>query len=76
MNELNYTIIIYGKNVLDETTKSKYKQLNNLGFKSVYIYSGGLFEWSLLQEVYGKDNFPTTSECRDLQKLFPQKILP
>ena len=76
MEELNYTIIIYGKNVLDETTKTKYKQLNNLGFQKVYIYCGGLFEWSLLTELYGIENFPTTMKCRDLLKFSPKKILP
>jgi hypothetical protein len=74
--EIYYTIIIYGKNVLDETTKIKYNQLNNLGFQSVYIYSGGLFEWSLLAEIYGQDNFRTTHTCIDILKLSPQKILP
>lgn len=39
--------------------KQPRQQLNNLGFHYVYIYTGGLFEWSLLQEVYVKDNFPT-----------------
>ena len=71
-----YTIIIYGKNVLDETTKIKYKQMNNLGFHSVYIYYGGLFEWGLLGELYGIDTFPTTTKCRDLLHFSPKKVLP
>jgi hypothetical protein len=76
-NEIYYTIIIYGKNVLDETTKTKYKQLNNLGFHNVYIYSGGLFEWGLLAELYGIDNFQTTTHGkRDLLYYAPKKILP
>lgn len=75
LEEINYTIIIYGKHALDETTKIKYKQLNNLGFQCVYIYYGGLFEWSLLQEVYSAENFPTTMKCRDLLYYSPHKVL-
>ena len=75
--EIYYTIIIYGKNVLDETTSKKYKQLNNLGFQSVFVYSGGLFEWGLLAELYGIDNFQTTTiSKRDLLYYAPNKILP
>jgi hypothetical protein len=31
----------------------------SLGFKNVYIYLGGMFEWLLLQDVYGQKEFPT-----------------
>ena len=54
-----YTIILYGKHGTDETPISKRTQLMNLGFTRVYVYAGGLFEWSLLQEVYGTEHFPT-----------------
>ena len=75
--EIYYTIIIYGKNVLDETTNKKYKQLNNLGFHNVFIYSGGLFEWGLLQDIYGIDHFQTTMHSkRDLLYYSPNKIIP
>ena len=61
-------IIIYGVNHCDESIYNKYEQLNKLGFYNVYVYSGGLFEWLLLQEIYGKDEFPTTSELLDILK--------
>ena len=46
----------------------KYNQLMQLGFKNVYIYPGGLFEWLLLQDIYGNELFPTTNEEKDLLK--------
>ncbi len=61
-------IVIYGQNNHDETVMKKYKQLIDLGFKNVYAYIGGLFEWLLLQEIYGDENFPTTSLEVDILK--------
>jgi hypothetical protein len=61
-------IIVYGKNANDDTAEKKYKQFIGLGFTEVYIYSGGLFEWMLLQDIYGKDEFPTTSKVLDILK--------
>ena len=62
------TIIIYGINSADETVDKKYKQLVDLGFTKVFIYTGGIFEWLLLQDVYGQDNFPTTATTLDILK--------
>lgn len=67
------SIYIYGKNSNDMTIVSKAKQLMELGFSNVYIYVGGLFEWLLLQEIYGVENFKTTGEELDLLKYRPQK---
>jgi hypothetical protein len=67
-------IIIYGKNTCDSTVDVKYKQLEDLGFKDIYVYSGGLFEWLLLQDIYGKDEFPSTSRELDILKYKPVKI--
>ena len=61
-------IIIYGRNTSDESISKKYTQLLTLGFTYVYIYPGGLFEWLLLQEIYGEENFPTTIREIDLLK--------
>jgi len=61
-------IIIYGKNCNDESVIQKYKQLYLLGFYNIYIYTGGLFEWLLLQDIYGSSEFPTTSKQLDLLK--------
>jgi hypothetical protein len=60
--------IVYGKNSLDETAEKKYQQLMTLGFAQVYLYSGGLFEWMLLQDIYGADEFPTTKKVLDILK--------
>jgi len=66
-------LIIYGKNNGDNTMKIKYDQLVNLGFQSVYLYVGGLFEWLCLQDIYGKDEFPTTTYTLDLLKYKPSR---
>ena len=59
-------ILIYGKHFKDETTIKKYNQLKQLGFIHLYIYTGGLFEWLLLQDIYGDQAFPTTSKISDI----------
>ena len=61
-------IIIYGLNASDENVYKKYEQLAKLGFYNIYIYAGGLFEWLLLQDIYGEDDFPTTKKELDLLK--------
>jgi len=64
----NIIIILYGKNSAVVSVNDKSNQLIKLGFKNVYIYGGGLFEWLLLQDIYGAVEFPTTSKCKDLLK--------
>ena len=71
----NIKIIIYGKNCNDDTPSKKYEQLINLGFVNMYVYVGGMFEWLLLQDIYGKELFPTTTNQLDLLKYKPNKIL-
>ena len=61
-------VIIYGKNCCDLTVNKKFDQLVNLGLKDIYIYYGGLFEWLLLQDIYGEDEFPTSSKILDILK--------
>jgi Rhodanese-like domain len=68
-------IIIYGKNANDDTIFEKYNQLIKLGFQDVYIYPGGLFEWLLLQDIYGLQEFPTTSKQTDILKYKPRQLL-
>lgn len=75
MGKKNKKIIIYGKNTNDEKITTKYYQLLNLGFYNIYIYSGGLFEWLLLQDIYGFNEFPTTKKEMDLLKFKPSKCL-
>ncbi len=61
-------IIVYGINSSDPNVTKKYEQLLSLGFSNVFIYGGGLFEWLLLQDIYGKDQFKTTTQERDILK--------
>lgn len=65
-NNKSINIIIYGKNSYDDSIIKKYFQLKNLGFNNLYIYIGGLFEWLLLQQIYGDDEFKTTSKISDI----------
>ena len=62
------TIYIYGKNYNDETVYKKYEQLSKISQFECYIYLGGLFEWLLLQEIYGCLLFPTNGSEQDLLK--------
>lgn len=68
-------IIIYGKNCNDEKIYQKYNQLVGLGFYNIYIYTGGLFEWLMLQDIYGNTEFPTTEKEIDILKYKPIKLL-
>ena len=61
----NIDIIIYGKDHYDTSVIKKYNQLKKLGFKNVSIYFGGLFEWALLQDIYGSSNFETDGQIKD-----------
>tara|TARA_Y100000768_G_scaffold388191_2_gene382696 strand:+ start:4329 stop:4742 length:414 start_codon:yes stop_codon:yes gene_type:complete len=65
-NNKTINIIIYGMNSSDDSVVNKYNQLHKLGFKNLYIYLGGLFEWLLLQDIYGEEEFPTTNKILDI----------
>ena len=71
----NIRIVIYGKNCNDDTTNKKYQQLLTLGFYNIYLYAGGMFEWLLLQDIYGKELFPTTKKEVDILKYKPNQLL-
>jgi predicted RNA-binding protein with PIN domain len=62
------TIVVYGKNHSDPSVYKKFKQLTQQSKCSCYIYLGGLFEWLLLQEIYGCALFPTQGSENDLLK--------
>ena len=74
-NYREINIIVYGKNSNDETIYKKYKQLQELGLTNIYVYPGGLFEWLLLQDIYGNDTFPTTTQELDILKFKPAKAI-
>jgi len=71
----SHTFIVYGRNSNDSTIETKYSQLSNLGFTSVFIYNGGMFEWLLLQDIYGDTEFPTTKKELDILKYKPTRTL-
>ena len=71
----NIRIIIYGKNCNDESINKKYQQLYSLGFYNIFVYLGGMFEWLMLQDIYGKDLFPTTKKELDLLKYKSNQLL-
>ena len=64
-SKIDINIVIYDKNANAPNLMKKYDQLLGLGFINVYIYPGGLFEWLLLQDIYGFEDFPTTKIERD-----------
>ena len=68
-------IIVYGKNSNDITILHKYEQLVKLGFTNVHIYTGGIFEWLLLYEIYGKDLFKITKYEIDILRYRPKSVL-
>ena len=72
--KIDVNIIVYDKNANAPNLMKKYNQLINLGFSNVYIYPGGLFEWLLLQDVYGKDSFPTNIIEIDILKFKGKSI--
>ena len=71
----NKPIVVYGMNSVDSGCEKKYKQLMSLGFSDVFMYTGGMFEWLLLQDVYGYDEFPTTKKVIDLLRYKPAKMM-
>jgi hypothetical protein len=71
----NVRIIIYGKNSNDDSIYKKYEQLVRLGFCNVFLYMGGVFEWLMLQDIYGIEEFPTTSKQLDILKYKPSQRL-
>ena len=68
-------IIVYGSNCNDEKIYKKQTQLCGLGFYNVCIYTGGMFEWMLLQDIYGNNDFPSTTKELDILKFKPRKVL-
>jgi len=65
-DEVDKIIVLYGAHSADDPVEKKAVELSMAGFRRVYVYSGGLFEWLLLQDVYGEAEFPTTSKMADL----------
>ena len=68
-------IIVYGKNCNDKTIDSKITQLQSLGLNDIFVYKGGLFEWMLLQDIYGDTQFSTTKKVLDLLRFKPTTFI-
>ena len=65
--EFDRKILVYGRNGGDvEKVLTKQRKLMNYGFVEVYVYLGGLFEWVLLQDIYGDELFKTTRSVADI----------
>lgn len=73
--ETQCMVAVYGRHCNDETVFAKVRQLQSLGFLQVYQYPGGMFEWLLLQDIYGADEFPTTRVEPDLLRFRPPVVL-
>ena len=74
-NNKKINILIYGENCSDNKVVNKYNQLLELGFTNLYIYIGGLFEWLLLQDIYGDDEFPTSNKILDILKYKGKQLI-
>ncbi len=51
-------VVVYGRHSTDLSARAKREQLLGLGFVHVEVYVGGLFEWLMLREVFGAEEFP------------------
>ena len=65
-NNKQKNILIYGQNSCDISLVKKYNQLNKLGFTNLFVYIGGLFEWLLLNDIYGNEEFPIINKNNDI----------
>ena len=67
-------VVVYGKNSNDASMYRKYQQLVKLGFSNICVYMGGMFEWLLLQDIYGAELFPTLGHELDVLKYKPDGL--
>jgi hypothetical protein len=64
-------VYVYGTNDHDARAVAKCEQLEKLGAKP-RLYVGGLFEWLLLQDIFGAEHFPTTAKTNQLLDFRPK----
>jgi hypothetical protein len=67
-------ILVYGLHSSDARVLAKCEQIIKLGGQPV-AYVGGLFEWLLLQDIYGTDSFPTMGFTLDHLHFKPNNVL-
>lgn len=65
---INTNIVVYGKNCNDQSVYDKCKQLSTLGCCNISVYVGGMFEWLLMQDIYGTSEFQTNTIELDIIK--------
>ncbi len=53
-------IVYYGLNSVDRSPDEQTAKLASHGIEAS-VYRGGMFEWLLLREVFGADNYPVVS---------------
>lgn len=67
-------IIVYGLHSSDLRVLPKCEQILKLGGQPV-AYVGGMFEWLLLQDIYGVDAFQTSGFTLDHLRFKPNNVL-
>lgn len=71
--ETDKIIVVYGAHSCDDSVDKKLDELYEVGFRRVYVYVGGIFEWLMLQDIFGVNEFPTTTRCTDLLVFQPTR---
>lgn len=66
-------ICIYGEHSCDASIHTKYEQLSKIGFTNVYMYTGGLFEWLCLQDIYSETYFETIGKHNEILDYSPRE---
>lgn len=69
-------IVVYGAHHSDPTVWTKLRHLQDIGFSRSVVYAGGLFEWMLLQNAHGNDEFPTRGKELNLLRHLPPRSAP
>jgi rhodanese-related sulfurtransferase len=69
-----FPIIVYGRHANDVAAEAKCAQLRALGSRS-FLYAGGLFEWLMLQDIFGAEQFSTTGNKLDLLDFITKTVL-
>lgn len=62
------SILIYGRNSCDKKAFDKHQELRKLGFNA-FLYKGGLFEWLLLQDIYGNGGDSSADESNAISEI-------
>lgn len=75
-SKFDETIVLYGRNYTDlEKIVQRFQHLISFGFTRVFIYVGGLYEWVLMQNLYGDKLFPTNNsiDLTNIKSITPRR---